>query len=276
MAEHYRFRQGQALQLSAISQTAVVVRAWVRLRYDDGADVFMTIPERTITGDRVENTIVADDIATQDGYVVSGNVEMLTAGIQRGETYVRLGFAPFGCVIAEGYVDTLSELCIGTHKGSHEGPGWTHVVTITALATGPAANVNYLLGISNLLRKLISFEHNYGASSDVQTRTIGCRMFNLLGERTGVASTVSQTHYQLTDLVLTGDQDGVMGWDEKRGWVNDNGTLVIEDGSANPSPFPMWVPDDIDANAQIAVSNSNANVNDESSTYLLVEEWLNL
>lgn len=101
-AGYRRIYQGQTLTLHSITDAAVTLRAWARVIYDDGSGQLLTIGETPRTADSTE-VLASTDVVVRDGWVVNAEVEMLTAGIARGQTFVRLTVEPFGAALLADY-----------------------------------------------------------------------------------------------------------------------------------------------------------------------------
>lgn len=256
---------------------ASVLRCWARVLYDNGVDDILFCDEDALAADRsIENSF--SEPALQDGWVVAANCEMLTPDIKHGQTYVRLSMDPFGCILLQHYVDSLSYCCLGDKKGSTEGKGYLNMIVVLAEQT-PPANTNYFFSDAtngpNLRRRILAFELAYQTTNDVAARTIDVNLANRLGARpAGWDQSSAAIYYAMTQLALSADQDGVLGINQLGAYHNDNGTLVITDQSTDPSPFPYDVIEDTTVLALINIAIANAHVDDRVTAYLLAEEWL--
>jgi len=267
----YRFLQGQRLRLHSLSNAAVNVRAWARVVYDDGEDALISVPERAISGNRVEEDLYSDDIAVKDGYVVAAIAEMLTSGIQRGQTYVRLSFDPFGCVLFADYCFSFGHICLGVFKepGPGGGSGFRHIITIKS-ESAPVASTSYGLVITEMIRKINGYIWFYVASADVATRTLKVQLRYSLG---AVPTGMSATRVMVLvtgDLVLTASESGLQFADEQRFGNNDGGVTIESDRS----PFPIWITEDQDSNRDLRFVTTNPHANDLDTIYADVEEWI--
>lgn len=256
------------------SASGVSVNAWARVIYDDGTDALLTVPEQTLNAEIVEEDIPAADPATQDGWVVGAAVEMLTDGIQRGQTYVRLQFGRFGVVLLQDYCFSFNPVWMGTYVQPGPGGGAGNLELVTAKANGvPVASTFRSLALTDAIRKIHSFIWYYACSADVATRTLDVVISSPLGAiPTGFITITAEQVWVSTSLVLTASQNGSSFLDQKRSGVNDNGTLAIDDAATDPSPFPLLLEGGDGTRLNWAVSNLNANDND--ALYILQETWV--
>lgn len=256
------------------SASGVTVRAYARVIYDDGTDALLTIPEQTLNAEIIAQDFASADPATQNGWVVGAAVEMLPSGIQRGQTYVRLQFEPFGSVLLQDYCFSFNPVWLGTHVQPGPGGGSGHLELVTAKADGaPVAGSTRALALSDAIRKIYSFIWYYAASSDVASRTLDVRLKQVLGALpTGFVANPGSYVWISTTLTLTADQDGATFGDQKRSGTNDAGTLAIDDAASDPSPFPLLLEAGDNATLDWVVISSNAN--DFDAFYILQETWV--
>jgi len=272
MNQEYRFLQGQRLSLTTICQTAVTLRAWARVIYDDGTDELISVPEMVRSSGRTEETVFADSIAIQDGWVVAARVECLDpAAVKRGEAYARLQFDPFGCLLLQDYCYTTGDVSLGTFResGPGGGSGFRHIITIKS-ESAPVASTSYGLVITEMIRKINGYIWFYVASADVATRTLKVQLRYSLG---AVPTGMSATRVMVLvtgDLVLTASESGLQFADEERFGNNDGGVTIESD----PTPFPIWITEDQDSNRDVRFVTTNPHANDLDTIYLDVEEWL--
>jgi len=272
----YRFRAGQQVQLRTISSNASVVRAWVRVLYDDGNDDTLFIADTPLSASRAIELAFSEP-AEQAGWVVAAAVEMVSTGVKRGQTYTLLSFSPFGCELAHDYCYSLVPVALGTFRESGPGGGSGHLELQEVKAVGaPAAGTTVFLPQSNMLRQLKYFSWIYSCSADVATRTLDVRLRYFLGAVPGGMEVFTLAIWRPASLVLTASEDGMMFADEKRSGRNDNQTLTIDDGAANPTPFPLMISEDQVSTFGFDFQVTNGNANDLDAIYLLLEEWLTL
>lgn len=273
--QHFRILQGQQLHLRYQSDAVCTVRAWARVIYDDGEDSLLTIPETVLAGDRVEYDLRPSEVATKNGWVCDAVVEMLTTGIERGQTYVRLGLEPFGTLLANDYCYSgMGQVAAGTHSRPGPDGGVGHLELITVKSDGaPAASTTYALAISNTVRRIHEWVWYYNASADVATRVLNSTIANPLGALpTGFASVAKSEVWETANLSLTASEEGTLFVDPDRSGRNDDSTLTIDDGAANPSPFPLLVRADDPVDLIWRVTDGE--VLDADVIYLFAETWV--
>jgi len=271
----YRILQGQQLHLQYISNNAATLRAWARVRYDNGVDSILYVPDQAMVGDRLQAFLSPSEVAIADGWVTDAVVEMLSTGMERGQAYTTLLLAPesriFGTVLCSDYCFSLvGRVALGTYTQPGPGGGGGNLRVATIKADGVPVSTAYTLALSNTVRKVYGFSWYYHASATVASRSMDVRFRNLMGAvPTGFGSL---DFWSSTGITLTASQDGTVFADSKRSGSNDAGTLVIDNGASNPSPFPLLVPEDYLGTLNFIVGNEEAD--DFDAIYALVEEWI--
>jgi len=271
-AGYRRILQGQSLHLHTVSNAVVTLRAWVRVVYDDGTGQLLTVPETPRSASRLSEDLASTDVIVQNGWVVNAEVEMSTADIKRGQTYVRLTVEPFGAALLSDYCfSEFGHVSLGTFVQTGPGGGSGHLQVVTVKANGPpAAETTRLLALSNTIRKVYSFVWYYIASADVDSRILTVRLRDVLGALpTGLG--VINVWFPPT-LTLTASELGAIFGDPKRTGSNDNLTVVIDDAASAPSPFPLLIEEGDPGFLIFLITDSN--VNDFDTIYLLQEEWV--
>jgi len=271
-AGYRRILQGQALTLHTISDAAVAIRAWARVIYDDGTGQLLTVPESPRSASRVAEALASADVISQNGWVVNAEVEMVTADIKRGQTYVRLGVEPFGAALLADYCfSEFGYVSLGTFVPPGSGDG--HLRVVTAKANGaPDATTQFILGIANTRRKVHSFAWYYASSADVASRVLDVRWEDPLGAIPTGLGTDRARVWQASTLTLTANEDGATFADHKRSGINDEGVITIDDAATDPSPFPIEVSENDTGDLFFIVAA--AEVLDFDTIYLLVEDWV--
>jgi len=232
-----------------------------------------------MVGNRTAAVLAPSDVAIADGWVVDAEVECVTAGVKRGQAYVKLIVALptviFGTLLCSDYVySTFGQVSLGTYiqSGPGGGGGNLEVVTIKAESV-PVASTLHTFAVSNEIRKILGFAWYYIASGDVATRTSNAVLSKPLGD---VGATWgADAAYETWDSgvrTLTSGEDGTIFADEHRSGINDDGSLTISDGATNPSPFPFFVTE-----ADTYLIDFQAGVlhaNDLDIIYLGRESWV--
>lgn len=279
-SQRYRIKQGMALQLEQISsENNVTVRGWARVRYDDGTDSLLTIPEFRTSNDPVAVALASpSDVATQDGWVVDALVSLpLDDDVKRGQIYVNLYFDPFGPLILSGYVfSNIGRLALGQYSDPGPGGGTGFLERITVKSNGaPSASTTRSLSENNTIRKVYGFIWYYAAANDAATRILKVEYRNPLGaDPTGFAAAKGNV-WEPAVLTLTSDEDGCIWANEKRSGANDDGTFAIEDITTAPNPFPILVPSFTQGDpSSLIFSITDSHANDFDAIYLLQESWV--
>ena len=279
-SQRYRIKQGMALQLSLISEdNNVTIRGWARVRYDDGTDSLLTIPEFRTDNDPVAVVLAsASDVATQDGWVVDALVQVpLDEDVKRGQIYVNLYFDPFGPLILSGYVySNIGRLALGSYSEPGPGGGSGFLERVTIKSNGvPAASTTRSLSENNIIRKVYGFIWYYAAANDAATRILKATFRNPLGaDPTGFAASDGDVWSPAT-LTLTSDEDGCLFADDKRSGINDDGTITIEDITTAPTPFPILVPSFTQGDpSELIFTVTDLHANDFDTIYMLQESWV--
>jgi len=274
-AGYRRILQGQTLHLHTISNAAVALRAWIRVIYDDGTGQLLTVPETARSASRVAEDLASTDVVTQNGWVVNAEVEMVTEDIKRGQTYVRLAVEPFGAALLADYCfSEFGHVSLGTFVPPGPAGGAGHFNTVVVKVSSAPVSTAYVLPLSNMFRKILGFAWWYLTSSDVATRTLIVRLQRWIGTAPAGMGTFDDVIWQSSSMVLTADEDGTSFADEKRSGVNDNATLAIDDAASAPTPFPLWVTEDMASDMQFWFEESSGHANDLDTIYVLSEEWV--
>jgi len=275
-AGYRRILQGQTLHLHTISDTAVTIRAWARVIYDTGQGQLLTIPEVPRSASLVAEDLLSTDVVIHDGWVVNAEVEMVTPSIKRGQAYVRLTVEPFGAALLSDYCfSEFGHVSLGTFvpPGPAGGSGNLSWVAVKANAA-PTAAFTYTLAISNKVRLFREFSWLYSAAGGGGGRILTLRIQTLgAGLPTGYGASGNQLDFWVgSTLTLTGSQDGYMFAGPLRSGIQDNGTLTIDDNSTDPTPFPIWIPEDSTLTVRGELQNEESG--DFDVMWGLFEDWV--
>jgi len=275
-SQRYRILQGQALHLRyATDNSTVAVRAWARVRYDNGEDDVLFIADQTLTGDPPTVRVLRpSDVARMDGWVTDALVEMLTADIKRGQVYVKLFMDPFGPVLCSDYCySDFGQVALGTYIQSGPGGGIGYLRVATLKAEALPASFTVTLAVSNIIRLVHSLVWYYHCDSGVASRVLQCRLRQPLGAvPTGYDATDATLTWEAADLTLTADQDGSVFADQERTGINDNGTIAIDNQASAPTPFPLLVSEDNVTSLRFNVASEESG--DLDVVYALYEDWV--
>jgi len=277
-SQRYRIKQGQSLQLQHISsENAVPIVGWARVRYDNGMDTLLTIPEFTTSTDPIAVALASpSDVATMDGWVTDAVVSLpLDSTVKRGQIYVKLFFDPLGPVLCTGYVfATIGALALGSYSDPGPGGGSGNLTVVTVKANGaPVAATDHTLAGVGQIRRVYGWIWYYVASADVATRTLQPIIRDSLGALpTGMSSGGNSNQWVPASLVLTASQQGSIFANEHRTGSSDAGTLSIANTTTAPNPFSILV--HADDPGLLRFSTTNGNANDFDAIYLLREEWV--
>lgn len=275
ISQRYRILQGQTLTLQYASDTTLAdLRAWARVRYDNGEDAILFVPDTVAVTDPITVTTLRSDVARMDGWVTDALVECLTSDIQRGQVYVRLFLDPFGPVLCSDYCwSTFGQVALGTYIQSGPGGGMGNLRLVTIKALGaPAASTAYILRELQIIKKVREIAWYYETSADVATRVLNITLTEPLGP--APAGMAASPIWASLTLTLTANQDGIHFLDEKRSGDNDAGTLVIEDAAVNPTILPLWATSDMDSSYAMFFKVVDGEVLDEDVIWGLVETWV--
>ena len=278
-AGYRRILQGQTLTLHTISDTAVTVRAWARVLYDDGTGQLLTVPEVPRSGSRVAEALSSADVVIKDGWILNAETEMVTSGIKRGQTYVRLAVEPFGCMLLSDYCfSTFGQVSLGTFvpPGPGGSDGFLRTLTIKAEAVRLVETTSFLPVLSNMVRKIWGFSWYYTCSADVANRVIDVNILGYLGAGVGVQLSNTKEPWRQPSITLTANQDGMLFADEKRSGTNQSGTIAIDSQATAPSPFPILVLEDMASDLELDFRAVDYEDLDVDAIYALVEDWVML
>lgn len=271
-AGYRRILQGQVLHLHTISDAVVAIRAWVRVIYDDGSGQLLTVPETPRSGSRVAEDLASADVVIQNGWVVNAEVEMLTADIKRGQTYVRMTVEPFGAALLSDYCfSEFGHVSLGTFIQPGPGGGAGNLRWVAIKANGVPATFDFTFAVSNVIRSVRGFVWYYASSGDVASRLLDARLRQPgAGLPTGFGNAIDV--WAATTLTLTANQDGSVFADPKRSGTNDNTVVVIDDAASAPSPFPLLVAEDDEIFFRGALTAEEAA--DFDAVWGLFEDWV--
>jgi len=276
-SQRYRIRQGQRLSLDNIAtHNVATVRSWARVRYDNGEDDILFIPDFTTSNDGVQ-VRPADALggeARMDGWVVDALVELpLDLDVKRGEIYVKLFMDPFGPVLCSDYLfSSFGQVVLGTYiqAGPGGGAGFLEISTFKASSV-PVASSTLTFADPNVIRKVYGFAWYYVASVDVASRTLALSLVQPLGALpTGWAYPTPFVNQQ--SLSVTAGQDAIIFADHKRSGTFNDGTLLIDSTATDPSDFPILVEEDDPYYIDFLVGSLNAN--DRDAIYVQQESWV--
>lgn len=275
-SQRYRVKQGQALGCRYVSSQSVTLRGWARVRYDNGEDDLLFIPDQALSNDRAVTLLRSSDVARMDGWITDALVELpLDQDIKRGQVYVKLFMDPFGAVLCSDYCSSsFGQVTLGTYiqPGPGGGAGYLHVEVVKA-ASAPDATTTFNLPLSNMVRKVSSFSWLYECSNDVASRELDVYLNDFLGVPPVGMGGRDRDAWHPAQLVLTADQDGCMFGDADRSGKNDNAVIAID---AEATPFPLWVPSDAYSAYKLQFLVNNEEVLDNDAIYLLIEDWVYL
>jgi len=270
-AGYRRILQGQTLHLHTISNAVVSLRAWVRVIYDDGSGQLLTVPETPRSASRVAEDLASTDVVIQNGWVVNAEVEMVTSGIIRGQTYVRLAVEPFGAALLQDYCfSDFGNVSLGTYIQSGPGGGAGHNHVITVLSGAAVASTLYVLPVSNMIRKIFSYAYYFEASSGVATRVVAVVLATPLEDPPSVGALV----WTPDTVTLTADENGALYADANFASQNDDGTVAID---SDPTVFPLWITEDMGPGGNYEFRFTATNIdspNDLAAIYVFAEEWV--
>jgi len=273
-SQRYRIKQGQALQLQYVSSETVTLRAWARVRYDNGEDDILFIPDSTLSNDRSVDVTTPSDVARFDGWVTDALVELpLDLTVKRGQVYVRLYFNNFGPLLCKDYCySNFGQVALGTYIQDGPGGGAGDLEIVTLKAESAAVLLTQItLAASNTIRKYNSFVWYYVASADVANRGLTVVLRLPLGDLpTGF--TQDGIVWATPTLTLTASENGILFADQARSGSTDVATVAIDDAASAPSPFPLWIEES--DNSILRFRAGSFEVLDVDVIYALRESWV--
>jgi len=272
-SQRYRVLQGQALTVLSVALTGVTLRAWARVRYDNGEDGLLIAPDQALIADGTVNIGTSSEVARMDGWVTDALGEVTDADIQRGQVYVKLSLEPWGPVLFSDYVfSDFGQVALGTFVPPGEGRGYLNMVTVVS-DTAPVSTT-YALDRTKTIRKILGFSIQYVTSSDVASRTIKPELKGYLGDPPTGMDDGDRNVWEATTLTLTADADGSSFADTQRAGKNTDDVIAIDNTASAPSPFPLLVTDVMDMDLFFRLGSPHAN--DLQSIYVFTEDWATL
>ena len=269
---------GQALRLRTIASIAAVVRAYIRVLYEDGSQGTLLIAERTLSASRVDETWLSGDVTTRRGVVTAARVEVVSGTQFRGRVYARLDLAGArdGPSLCADYVYLGHEGELGRFvpPGPSGGPGYRTSITIKADSV-PVAVTTLALDNANTLRRWHAFEWLYNASADAASRVLQVAFRTPVATAlpTGFTAGANQDIYRTPTLTLTASQEGQIYVGTRYAMQNAAGTPAYDSTATAPTPLPLDVTEEMTlADAVFSVTDGHANDNDIIAGDR--EEWL--
>jgi len=273
-SQRYRIKQGQALSMSSLASVIKTIRAWARVRYDNGEDGILFIPDELTSNDRTSVLSTPSDVARMDGWVVDALVELpVDTDVKRGQLYIKLFMDPFGPVLCTDYLySRFGQVALGTYIQAGPGGGAGNLEVLTLKAEGvPLASTSWILAqYSSEIVKIYGFAWYYLASADAASRVLSTELRQPRGAMP-TGQTVASV-WEIPDLTLIANQQGIVFADEKRSGINDHTALAIDSAATNPSPFPILVTEGDPYFVNFSVASLHAN--DLDTIYLFQESWI--
>jgi len=272
VVQRYRIRQGMALQLQYVSSETVIVRAWARIRYDNGEDDILFVPDQSLGNDRAITLARPSDVARFDGWVTDALVELpLDATIKRGQVYVRLFMDPFGPLLCKDYVySNFGQVALGTYIQDGPGGGGGNLEIVTISPEGaPVASTKHTFAATNEIREIRGYAWYYVASADVASRVIEAKFVNPLGAvPTGFADPAAEVINESGAITVTASDEALISADTRRSRTNDDGVIANE----KTTMLPLIVTEGDPLLIDFQVTDGHAN--DLDVIYLLRESWV--
>lgn len=279
MASRYRILAGQSLQLHYISDSSALIRAWARVQYDSGIDSILYVPDQAMVGTRVQGVLAPSEVAIESGWVTDAVVQVLDNDIKRGRAYVQLIVAPesqiFGTLLCSDYCFSgIGQVALGTYVQPGPGGGGGNLYWEAIKALGAPATFAYTVAVTQMIRKVREIVWSYVASSDAANRTMQLKLRSAGGSTlaTGYPAGNPRDVYHNAGITLTADQSGIVGVDEQRGYVNDNGTFLSLSRSTLTTPLPLLIPEGSGVTIDGVVANEQGA--DVDICWGLFEDWI--
>ncbi len=200
-----------------------------------------------------------------------------TGAPNRGETYVTLGLVPPGggttrLFLASGYVYSENPLTIGQFGGTLEGRG-DNSPQIGGQDIAGNVDTTVALALINGMHRIDGFNFMYHCSSDTANRSVVIDLRDVgTVVPTGFDAGIDRRVWTISGPTWIADQDGavfVMG-PHYTATVDDS-VLSISDHTTAPSPFPIFV--DKDDDAELIVTITGGEALDTYSWYIYGESW---
>ncbi len=213
--------------------------------------------------------------------VIPGD-ELWAAGVRsgtpnRGEMYVQLVMTPPAggntfLLLGKGYVYSENPVAIGQFEGSLDGRG-----DLSPQIGGQdiAGNVDttVALGLFNGMHRIDGFNFMYHCSGDVASRSVVIDLRDVgTVVPTGFDAGIDRRVWTISGPTWAANQDGsiFVSGPHYTATVDDS-VLSISDHTTAPSPFPIFVDEDDDAELTVTITNGEAL--DTYSWYIYGESW---
>ena len=269
----FRVTTGQRLELRTISSSAVALRAYARLIYDDGEESLLAVSEITTSASRVQESSFSPTFALRPGWVTFASVDVVTAGIKRGQVFVRLSMDPTGSILLEDYAYQNHSSSLGVYRESGPAGGDGYLETVTVKAEGaPDSDTFYTLALSNMIRKIHGYVWYYKASATAASRIMDVILHTPLRTTPTGFTVANSAPWEAAAVTLTASQEGTKYADGVRQGDNTNGSIATKNTNTDWAPFPYWA-DESDT-AQLVFSLTAEQSNDLDVIYSRVESWL--
>ncbi len=200
-----------------------------------------------------------------------------SSAINRGEMYCTLGMAPPGggntqLFLAKGYVYSENPLLMGQFQGSLEGRG-----DLSPQIGGQdiAGNVDtaVALALTNGMHRIDGFNFMYHCSGDVAGRSVVIDLRDVgTVVPTGFDAGIDRRVWTISGPSWLANEDGsiFVSGPHYTATVDDS-VLSVSDHTTAPSPFPIFVDEDDDAELIVTITNGEAL--DTYSWYIYGESW---
>ncbi len=200
--------------------------------------------------------------------VIPGD-ELWAAGVRsgapnRGEMYVQLVMTPPAggntfLLLGKGYVYSENPVAIGQFDGSLEGRG---DLSPQRGAVNVAGNVDTTVALTliNGMHRIDGFNFMYHCSSDTANRSVIIDLRDVItAAPTGFDAGIDRRVWTISGPTWIANQDGsvfVMGPHYTA--TADDSVLSVSDHTTAPSPFPIWVDEDNDAELIVTITGGEA------------------
>jgi len=261
-SQRYRIKQGQTLSLRYVaSHNVVTVRAWARVRYDNGEDDLLFIPDFTTSNDPIV-VALADtlgEVARMDGWVVDALVELpLDLDVRRGEVYVSLFMSPFGPVLCSDYCySSFGQVSLGTYipPGPAGGSGFHRLISdVTSDDSDKVFTVP-----ANTIWRVYSIHVSYTATATVGSRVIRVRF------RDTADLPAFESRMGIVLAASSGTDLGFLPAVVRETSVDLNQVLT-------PFPPEMWLPSGFDI--QVFDAGLIDPAADDMTVQIMLEQWV--
>ncbi len=187
-----------------------------------------------------------------------------SSAANRGQTHIQLQLIPPGGgvvaqTLAKGPVYAENPLSVGEFKSSLDGRG-DNSPQRGAINVAGNVDTTVALGLLNGIHRIDGFNFMYHCSSDTANRSVVIDLRDVItAVPTGFDAGIDRRVWTISGPTWIANQDGsvfVMGPHYTA--TADDSVLSISDHTTAPTPFPIWVDEDNDAELIVTITGGEA------------------